>query len=88
MVFRRCRGGGSFNENRLFFNLLMKIGPSFGYHPEPTKSVLITGNLNSPQVLNIKNKYGFKISNGESYLGGFVGLNEKRRKWISKKIDK
>ncbi len=33
--------GGKFSEIRRIFSRLMEIGPNFGYHPEPSKSILV-----------------------------------------------
>jgi hypothetical protein len=33
--------GGKFSEIRRFFSRLVEIGPNFGYHPEPSKSILV-----------------------------------------------
>ena len=33
--------GGHFTELRAFMERLQEIGPAYGYHPEPTKSILV-----------------------------------------------
>jgi hypothetical protein len=33
--------GGHFSKIRRFFHKLQEIGPSFGYYPEPSKSILV-----------------------------------------------
>ena len=80
---------GDFDEIEAFFKDLAKIGPDFGYFPEPSKSVLIvrSPNLLAVQVFfNEQHCRGFLITTGHRYLGGFIGELNKRDEWLSSRL--
>ena len=73
---------GTFDNIELYFNLFKKIGPGCGYYPKPLKSVIIMhmDNLTSGKKLSFR--HGFKVFTGTRYLGGFIGDDESKRKWL------
>jgi hypothetical protein len=56
-------------------------GPSYGYFPEPTKSILITSPANKFEAELHFADLGFKVRTGHRYLGGFVGDEEIKQEW-------
>ena len=57
------------------FHKLCAIGPSFGYFPEESKSILI---IRSEKAVEAREHYkinncNFEVKGGNCYLGGFVG---------------
>ena len=69
-----------FDAIEAFFKDLVKIGPDFGYFPEPSKSILIdrSRNIESGRLFfNEQRRRGFQITTGHRYLGGFISEMEK-----------
>ena len=71
------------------FQLLMKIGPDFGYHPEPAKSFYIC-----PLADELEAKAAFasmdlpvKFCRGHRYVGGFVGSKAMRDRWVEPMVE-
>ena len=77
--------GGNFHDLRLFFRRLQEIGPAYGYHPEPTKSILIVQSHNSESAQLEFETLHFKVTPGSRYLGGFVGDPKLRDEWLDEK---
>ena len=80
---------GHFGEIEVFFKDLAKIGPDFGYFPEPSKSVLIVRYPNLLAALvffNDQCRRGFQITTGHRYIGIFIGEVKKRDEWISSRF--
>jgi len=79
-----------FDAIEAFFKDLVKIGPDFGYFPEPSKSILLivrSRNLLAARVFfNAQRRRGFQITTGHRYLGGFIGEVEKRDEWLSSRL--
>ena len=72
---------GTFTRIEAYFNSLKRNGPGRGYHPEPSKIVLIV-HLNNPESGNgISLCHGFKVCAGTRYLGGYIGDDEFKRDW-------
>ena len=61
---------GTFEQIEMFFDDLTIHGPSFGYHPEPSKSILIVKerDVESAAAYFKSNDRDFKIVNGHRYL--------------------
>jgi hypothetical protein len=79
--------GGSFNEIRRFFCKLEEIGPSYGYYPEPSKSILVVPQHNLEAAREAFPDFGFKVTTGNRYLGGFIGEDEALRAWLRVKTE-
>ena len=73
---------GTFAILETYFDFLKIQGPGRGYHPEPTKSVLII----HPENIKAKRVFGarheFRVWTGTSYLGGCIGENDYKRDWL------
>jgi hypothetical protein len=65
--------GGKFRDLRRFFRRLQEIGPAYGYHPEPTKSILVVQWHNYEAANYDFATLNFKVTPGARYLGGFIG---------------
>jgi len=81
-----AKGTGYFDHISSYFKLLCEEGPKFGYYPEPTKSILITHEKNTKKATEFFSDYGFKITSGARYLGGYIGTPEGIRKHIKDKV--
>jgi hypothetical protein len=77
--------GGHFKDLRRFFRRLQEIGPSYGYHPEPSKSILIVQEHNVEEAEMEFTDLLFKVTTGSRYLGGFIGAPSLRDEWIAEK---
>ena len=80
---------GTFESIDHFFADLVKIGPDFGYFPEPSKSVLIVRPSEIQHArffFNDQRRRGFQITTGHRYLGGFIGDLKTRDEWLSTRL--
>ena len=79
---------GSLDALKKWWDHLLKIGPSYGYYPQPTKSWLI---VKPDQLEQAREKFaGTEInitSDGERHLGAVIGTDENKRQYINQKID-
>ena len=67
---------------------LLRIGPLRGYYPEPSKSVLICDpGEDRERAKALFADFDFQYSDGDRYLGGFIGTMESRREWLKPKIE-
>ena len=65
-----------------YFDSLTCQGPVWGYHPDPTKSVLIVRleNLEAGRVFIRRHR--FRVRMGARYLWGYIGNNKSKRNWL------
>ena len=63
----------TFARLKTYFDLLTRQGPGQGYHPEPSKSVLIVLRENIEARKVSIQRHGFKVCTGAHYLGGYIG---------------
>ena len=78
--------GGKFEHILDHFNDMQARGPSRGYFPEPTKSILVVDPRNLPRVENFFHGMGVKIVTGSRYLGGFVRYIVAEDIWLAEKV--
>jgi hypothetical protein len=78
--------GGSFEDLRRFFTRLQEIGPSYGYFPEPSKSILIVQEFNRTSAKSAFADLGFNVQTGHQYLGGIIGSSDDQSMWIESKV--
>ena len=66
------------------FKLLCKIGPMFGYYPEPKKSFAICPLVVEAEVKEVFNAEGLAVQTcrGHRYVGGYVGSLAMRNRWV------
>jgi hypothetical protein len=77
--------GGKFEDIRRLFRRPEEIGLSFGYFLEPSKSILGVRQLNLEAAQKAFPDFGFKVTTGSRYLGGFVDEDSALRDWIRSK---
>jgi hypothetical protein len=65
--------GGKFEDIRRLFRRLEEVGPNYGYFPEPSKSILVVRQHNLEAAQKAFPDFGFKVTTGSRYLGGFIG---------------
>jgi hypothetical protein len=68
-----------FSRIKQHFKRLQKIGPSFGYFPDPSKIIIVTSSDNVVEAKIFLADLDFKIVTGKHYLGGYLG-EEKGKK--------
>ena len=66
------------------FDLLTLQGPGQGYHPEPSKSVLIARPKNLEARKVFRRWHGFKVCTVAHYLEGYIENNESKHDWLRK----
>ena len=66
--------GGKFQTIANMFDKLCRIGPKFGYYPEPNKCVLVVHEQAVPHAKEFFKEYGFKISTGCRFRGDLLDL--------------
>ena len=80
--------GGSFDNVKKVFSLLVTTGPAKGYFPEPTKSIFMV----KPAMVKCAkahfNHLGFTVVTGTIYLGGFIGSRSDELSHICQKVSK
>jgi hypothetical protein len=77
--------GGNFGSLRRYFERLQELGPSRGYFPEPSKSILVVLDHNKEKAESSFTDLNFEVTNGSRYLGGFIGDSAAQQTWIEKK---
>ena len=80
---------GPSNEVASTMMELIKIGPHFGYHPEPNKSFVICPLADQASAKAAFEAVGLdKISyvRGHRYVGGFVGSTSMKDRWLDPKV--
>ena len=70
------------------FHYLQARGPSRGYYPEPTKSILVVAPGNVARAKEHFWGLGIRVVTGHRYLGGFLGDMAAEREWLEKKVQR
>lgn len=80
-------GAGRFAAIKKFYALLEKYGPSYGYFPEASKSILTVpeGSIDLAKAMFREEK--FKMRTGARYLGSYVGSKKDQDEWLLTKVD-
>jgi hypothetical protein len=76
-----------FHQIQDIFSALEKYGPTFGYFPEPSKSVLVVTEANANKAKTFFRNQGFKVRLGSRYLGGYLGSATSQSSWLEEKVD-
>ena len=61
-------------------------GPSRGYYPEPTKSILVVAPGNVSRAEEHFRGFRIKVVTGHRYLEGYIGDKETEWRWLAEKI--
>ena len=87
MVRRRRRHAR--NDVAASFHKLCRVGPQYGYFPEPAKSWAVCAQDDKPELKRIfaAAKLPVKWSCDRRYVGGFVGSKAMERKWVEEKAE-
>ena len=80
-----ARDLGMFAILETYFDLLPHQVPVRGYHPKPSKSVLIVCPDNIEAGNFFGRRHGFKVCTGARYLGGYIKDDESKRDWLRKR---
>ena len=78
---------GELDKIRSWFDKLMKIGPAFGYFPEPTKSLLVVKEPLISQANALFSDLGIKIATSGRLLGSVVGDHEGTESFVTNKVN-
>jgi hypothetical protein len=70
----------------LWFKKLLRIGPYYGYIPEPRKCCLVTHHSSTSQAQSLFNDLGVTISSSGRFLGGVIGEISGVSDFISLKV--
>ena len=63
--------------------LLQHPGPARGYFPEPSTNIVFCQESQMDQVRRTLERFNFQYSDGHRYVGGFIGSNTARTKWLA-----
>ena len=76
---------GTFERLETYFDSLTRQGPVWGYHPEPTKSVLLVLPENLEAGIFFRERHGFRVCMGARYLGGYIGDDKSKQNWLKER---
>ena len=71
---------------RAWFEELSRRGPDYGYHPEPSKTVLIVGPSDVQRAFALFSDLGIRVVSGGRFLGGFIGESNLAAEFVSSKV--
>ena len=70
-----------------FITHLQRHGPHFGIYLNVDKCICIVREADLEKARNKFEQFGFVLTTGARYLGGFVGMDENRDEWIDAKVN-
>ena len=66
----------------------MRIGPKYGYFPNPAKCVLIVKDTKSEkEAEELFGKYNMEFTTGNRNLGAVLGSTQSKVEFVTKKVD-
>ena len=71
-------------------DFLMAKGPTYGYYPEPKKTIYI-GKLedeSGAKAAFLSHGHRVEFTQGHRYLGGFIGGEPEKEEWVRAKVEK
>jgi len=79
---------GSLVELKNWWDKLLAIGPTYGYFPKPSKTILVVKNdYNMPMARSLFEHTGMKVSlEGERHLGAVIGSKEFKEEYVRTKV--
>eukprot|EP00957_Ditylum_brightwellii_P041621 3152427-Ditylum_brightwellii.AAC.1 len=72
---------------KTWFDKLYKIGPPWGYIPEPEKSIMVASPSNLDKAKTFFANYKFKLKEGCCYLGRFLDLAELSKQYAEERVE-
>ena len=79
--------GGSLENLKEWWSRLLKLGPTYGYHPNPAKTWLVVKEEHVDQAETLFGNSGVNVtSSGQKHLGAALGCTEFVRKFVEKKV--
>ena len=69
-----------------WYTQLLKLGPAFGYYPDPRKTDLVIDPTDQSEAQEIFHGTGVTIVHGLSFLGGFIGDSEDTLEYVKRKV--
>ena len=63
-----------------------KLGPDYGYHPEPKKAVLIVRATEEAEAKALFGELGVQVVRGHRFMGGFIGEEEDLQAFVVEKV--
>ncbi|MEM7495956.1 MAG: hypothetical protein AAF471_07510, partial [Myxococcota bacterium] len=79
--------GGPASKIAQSMRLLARHGPERGYFPEPSKSIVVCREEDRAAVQDQLVEFGFQYTEGQRYLGGFIGKKERMEEWLTPQVD-
>ena len=79
-------GAGMLTKLKKWWELIKKLGPSYGYFPKPSKCWLIV----KPEFLALARELFQDINittDGRPYLGSFIGTEDAKAKYVNEKVE-
>ena len=70
-----------------WFDLLLKLDPSYGYFPEPSKCFIIVAPSDIPAAHSLFKDLGVQVTTGHHFLGGIIGNDESKRNFVEEEVD-
>ena len=79
---------GGLENLKTWWDKLCEIGPSYGYFPNPSKTILVVkDNFNMPMARALFEQSGVKVTlTGERHLGAVIGSKEFKEKYVKDKV--
>ena len=72
----------TFERLETYFDSLTRQGPGWGYHPKPSKSLLIVSLENFEAGKVFVRHHGLKVYTAAHYRWGYIGDDESKRYWM------
>ena len=72
---------------RQWFDLLLDVGPGFGYFPNPQKSSIVVGPASRSAAERLFGSLGVEVVCDHRFLGGFLGNVSARDAFVCTKVD-
>ena len=71
---------------KVWFDELLCKGPNYGYHPEPSKTVLIVGPSYVQEASALFGDLGIRVVSGGCFLGGYICESGLTADFVSNKV--
>ena len=78
---------GKLSHIRRWFDLLLEVGPGFGYYPNPRKCSIVVGSTSRSAAEHLFGSLGVEVVCDHRFLGGFLGGASARDAFVLAKVD-